>query len=277
MNINVKNINDKEIVIDIEGVIGVDEQLQFDEQREQPRVATFEKFREEIEKFSDVDYTSVRVNIRSMGGAVQDALLIYSWLTSLSEGVTVKTYCYGFSASAATISAQAASSGGRYVASSALYMIHCTSTEFDGNAAQATSMVEILEKTDRTIAEIYAARSGKSVEHFLEIMSRDGGQGEWLTAEEAVENGLADKVENTSSIKNIISSLKNFFGKIMTPKKEETEVENSEKIVPIQQLVATEQKTTTEAKEDPEIDHYSVALSNNNSSYTKDVKLFRGR
>ncbi|MFI3286977.1 MAG: ATP-dependent Clp protease proteolytic subunit [Rikenellaceae bacterium] len=218
MNINVKNLNSSEAVIEIEGVIGLNEDMQFADNETPQRVSTYEKFRNELEKIDTQNVNNLRINIRSMGGSVHDALLIHSAICSLPSNIRVQTYCYGFSASAATIIAQAASEGERYIASSALYMIHKTSTQFDGNATEATTVAEMLEKTDLNIAEIYASRSGLSTEHFLEIMEREGGQGEWLTAEETVEAGLADKVENFASLKHIMNYIKNFFGQLISPK-----------------------------------------------------------
>jgi ClpP class serine protease len=60
--------------IDIEGVIGVAEESQFSAQSQS--VATYEKFRREVEKIRDIEADEVVVNIRSTGGDVNDALLI---------------------------------------------------------------------------------------------------------------------------------------------------------------------------------------------------------
>lgn len=293
MNINVKNLNTSEVIIDIEGVIGINEQMQFSEDENTNRVSTYEKFRNELEKINTENVNNLRINIRSMGGSVHDALLIHSAILELNPRIKVQTFCYGFSASAATIIAQAASPGERYIASSALYMIHKTSTEFDGNSSEAATVAEMLNKTDHNIAEIYASRSGLSTEHFLEIMERENGQGEWLSAEEAVEAGLADKVEHFSSIKHIVNYIKNLFQQKTTlsnekekpqessEKKTDTSAPNTDinKIIKKEKTsyVAEAKKTETAPKEDPEIEHYSVALGNNKTAYTKDVELFKGR
>ena len=62
------------------------------------------------------------VDIRSTGGDVNDALLIHDALCSLDAHIT--TRCYGYTASAATIIAQAASPGCREISANALYLIH---------------------------------------------------------------------------------------------------------------------------------------------------------
>lgn len=280
MNINVKNLNSRGVVINIDGEIGLGEELQTAEDGSKVTISTYGRFRSEIENIRQSGIENVRINISSMGGSVQDALLIYEEICSLGDEVKVQTYCSGFCASAATIIAQAASEGERYIASTALYMIHKASTQFDGNASQASSVVEMLEKTDRNIANIYAQRSGFEVDHFLEIMSREEGVGQWLTAEEAVEAGLADKIETFSSLKNVMNSIKDFFGQFLTPRRT-SHIENvaaDEAAQDAQPLVVMgAEPTETTSREDPIISHQLVPLSQNTNSYSKDAELFKGR
>ena len=54
--------------IDIEGTIGVPEQHQFE--NVSTRVATFERFRQEVARIAEIAATKVVVNIRSTGGDV---------------------------------------------------------------------------------------------------------------------------------------------------------------------------------------------------------------
>ena len=189
------------VTIDIEGVIGIPEEWQFEgADAAGQRVATFRRFRESVEEIAAIDAAKVRVNIRSIGGNVNDALLIYEALCSL--GAEVETRCYGYVASAATVIAQAASRGKRYVSSGSLYLIHNSTTLVDGNSTDVRRTARLLSKTDDRIAEVYALRSGRPVEDFVELMGRDGGHGEWLSPEEVIEAGLADAVEQVSPLRN---------------------------------------------------------------------------
>lgn len=274
MNINVKNLSDTELLIEIEGVIGLDERYQFGADNEDGRVSTYERFRSIIGSITS-NVRTLRINIRSTGGSVQDALLIHSLLAELSQRVEIETHCYGFSASAATIIAQAATAGRRYVASSALYMIHNASTQFDGNSADAESIAAMLAKTDSQIASIYAERSGRPVDHFADIMGRDNGRGEWLSADEAVEAGLADAVENFSQLRNFVGEVRDFFTSLFG-NKIPTEVENALQSTESQHILNALQ-TKTAAKDDPSIEHFSVNLTSNQSSYNRDIELFRVR
>ena len=179
--------------IDIEGTIGVEEKHQFE--RGEKRVATFEAFRREVERIAGVAATNVVVNIRSTGGDVNDALLIYDTLKSLDARIT--TRCYGYTASAATIIAQAADEGQREISDNAMYLIHRSTCSTDGNASSLESKAELLRKTDEQLARLYAERSGRDAEFFAELMAENGGEGRWLTATEA---GLADTIIDNQSV-----------------------------------------------------------------------------
>ncbi len=192
---NIKINNSLDIcVIDIEGTIGVAEEWQFENAGD--RVATYEKFRECVSQIEALEAERVVVNIRSTGGDVNDALLIYDALKSLSIPIT--TRCYGYTASAATVIAQAASEGERQISANALYLVHNSTCAAEGNAQDLLSKSELLLKTDESLASLYAERSNRTAEEFTLLMSEEGGNGRWLTSDEAIAAGLADKVIDTT-------------------------------------------------------------------------------
>ena len=164
MNQTIKIRNEADCtVIDIEGTIGVSEEWQFENPAS--RVATYERFKECVSQIADIDNARIVVNIRSTGGDVNDALLIYEALRN--PGAHITTRCYGYTASAATIVAQAASEGCRQVAPSSLYLIHNSLCSAEGNADELQQEIEMLRQTDRRLAEIYATRANRSVEEIL--------------------------------------------------------------------------------------------------------------
>ncbi len=176
--------------IDIEGTIGIPEEWQFDDP--DARVATYERFRDALRRIAEIEAPEVVVNIRSTGGDVNDALLILDALRQLPARIV--TRCYGYTASAATIIAQAASEGAREISENALYLIHNAICATEGNAAEIASEIELLHQTDARIAAVYAARSGRPAEEFEALMSENNGNGRWLSPEEAIAAGLADRV-----------------------------------------------------------------------------------
>ena len=176
--------------IDIEGTIGVSEECQWESADN--RVATFERLRQEVKRIAEINADEVIVNIRSTGGDVNDALLIYDALRGIDAHIT--TRCYGYTASAATIIAQAADEGARELSANSLYLIHSATCSIDGNSHSLASRAELLRKTDERLAELYALHSGGDAEFYASLMAENQGEGRWLTAEEAIEAGLADAI-----------------------------------------------------------------------------------
>ena len=184
-DIQITNRNDT-CFVDIEGVIGVPEEWQFDQPSS--RVATYEKFRDSLDRLREIDAPEIVVNIRSTGGDVNDALLIYEALSSLDGHIV--TRCYGYTASAATVIAQAASEGCREISAHALYLIHNSICTAEGNAEELATRIDLLRKTDARLAEVYAARSGRTPEEFTLLMAENNGSGRWLSPQEALAAGL---------------------------------------------------------------------------------------
>ena len=118
--ITIENTAENVAVIDIEGIIGVAENQQFNETSYS--IATYASFKDAIAKIKNDAKQEIIINIRSTGGNVNDALLIYDTLKELDMKITTK--CFGYVASAATIIAQAASPGRREISANSLYLIH---------------------------------------------------------------------------------------------------------------------------------------------------------
>lgn len=279
--------------IDIEGTIGLQEAAQFENPGR--RVATYERFRDVVRCVGAIEADEVVVNIRSTGGDVNDALLIYEALRSLRARIV--TRCYGYTASAATVIAQAASPGGRQVASSALYLIHNSSCAVEGNAAELASRTGLLQQTDARLAELYAERSGRPVSEFADLMALNGGCGRWLSPEEAVAAGLADCVVEAPadgvSVQNrargwrgllarlglqrrVLPADRNIFHLDALP--EQSGAASPEPAPELSPLAQEEgqrgvQPTRTQAVEDPS--PYEAARTSNGAAYEADARCIR--
>lgn len=275
------NINASTTVatIDIEGTIGSAEQGS--------SVTTYKELKERLEQIEQLQTPIVMVNIRSVGGDVSDAMLIYEALLSLDAHIT--TRCYGYTASAATIIAQAANEGCREIADSALYLIHNSSLSTEGNAQQLIEQAELLKKTDERIAAIYAAHSDKDAEYYAQIMSQNGGQGVWLSPEQALEAGLVDTIvtADTAPTKGLIERVAKWLGltsdkpaqtapaaQLPVGKRSDTQTTTTNSsLIALTEGQAAVRPTTTAPIEDP--DYQGAALTANAAAYNRDLAAFK--
>ncbi len=184
--------------LNIDGIIGLSAEDPNEDTAN--RQESYEHFRKQIEAIRQISTPEIIVNIRSSGGNVNDALLIHDILCESKKQIT--TRCYGYVASAATLIAQAASKGRREMSANSLYLIHQSISSGAGNAGTLEQTVDLLNQTDRRIAELYAARSGKSIDHFIQLMAMNHGNGKWLSAREAKSAGLIDRVIPAQTLDN---------------------------------------------------------------------------
>ena len=204
--INITNQSTKKVVVDIEGIIGLPEWWQFDDPS--GRVSTYNKFRTKVDAIKNIKAEEVDVNIRSLGGSVQDAILIHDALCLLDAKVT--TICYGYTASAATLIAQAGET--RALSSNSLYLVHQSATLVVGNIHDLDDARDTLVQTNKLIIGLYAKRSGQPENTFEELINRSNGTGQWLTPDQAQAIGLADEVRPMSGTVNLDSSMMNILG-----------------------------------------------------------------
>ena len=288
MKTEIKITNDASAcIIDIEGVIGVPENEQFSDSSHS--VATYERLRGELDKIDNIQAKEIVVNIRSTGGDVNDALLIYESLVALDAKIT--TRCFGYTASAATIIAQAASEGCREIASSALYLVHMSSSTIEGHASDLTERIDLLRKTDDRIASLYAVRSGRDKAHFVELMAQNGGRGKWLTPKEVVEAGLADSIigiEESTKPSGILDKVKGWFSTsndkeqdVVAPVADINILHLPENSLPTTSSIAFEEGqngvkgTKTSMCEDPSLE--GAPTSANDLAYAEDLRHLKFR
>lgn len=131
---------------------------------------------------------AVNLHVNSGGGSVVDA---YAMMTAIAaHDGKVTAYVDGLAASAASYLVAAADEV--VMSSVAWMMIHDATMICWGGAEDMRDAAEYLDKTNRHIAEIYAKRSAsRDAAEFAEAMAETT----WFTAEEALEWGLVDRVE----------------------------------------------------------------------------------
>lgn len=138
---------------------------------------------------SDLDQITapkMRVEINSPGGDVWDGIAIYNALRNHPAEVTTRVD--GIAASIASVIAQAGDR--RVMMGGSQMMIHNAWGLTVGDHNDHEDMARVLAHQDSVIAQIYASRSGGDVDAFRALMEAET----WMTAEAAVEAGLADEV-----------------------------------------------------------------------------------
>lgn len=131
----------------------------------------------------------VTVRMNSGGGDAFEGVAIKNVLRSHPGDVTV--IVEGLAASAASVIAV----GGAdrlIMRPGAELMIHDAWTFADGNAADLEKTAADLERTSQAMAEIYAEKAGTSADVMRQMMRDET----WFSAQEAVDAGLADAVED---------------------------------------------------------------------------------
>lgn len=126
----------------------------------------------------------VEVYINSGGGIIDVGSEIYTMLRGRTD---TKIYITGEACSAASVVAMAAYCE---MSPTALMMVHCVSTETQGNHNAMEHTAEVLRTADRALSTAYMAKTGKSEAEVLDMMEKET----WLTAEQAKEKGMIDAV-----------------------------------------------------------------------------------
>jgi len=142
----------------------------------------------------------INLYINSPGGAVTAGLAIYDTMQFIK--CDVRTIVMGQACSMGSFLAQAGTEGKRVVLPESRTMIHRVSSGTPGTSGsvhiQELQMEDIKrhyeesQKVNKRLTELYVKHNsaGKTYEELFETMKFDT----FLTAEEAVENGFADKV-----------------------------------------------------------------------------------
>lgn len=137
------------------------------------------------------DTSEIRLLINSPGGEVWEGLAILNMLRA--HPANVVAVVEGIAASAASFVAAGANE--LVMAENSELMIHKAWGLVVGNADDMTKMSGELTHEDRNIASVYAKKTGGTVDEWLDAMAAET----WYSAEEAVEAGLADRVEAAAS------------------------------------------------------------------------------
>ena len=130
----------------------------------------------------------IQLYINSPGGSVSAGLGIYDAMQLIS--CDVATICTVMAASMGAVLLTAGAAGKRSALPHSRVMIHQPLGGVQGQASDIEITAREIAKTKRELYEILASHSGKPIEKIEADADRDY----WLTAAEAAEYGLIDKV-----------------------------------------------------------------------------------
>lgn len=143
-------------------------------------------FRDALKSLGDVK--TINLHINSPGGSVFEGIAIYNMLKQNSAHINV--YVDGLAASIASVIAMSGDT--IFMPSNSMLMIHNPWTMAVGNANELRKQADDLDQITKSSVQTYLTKAGDKLdEDTLKQLMDDET---WLTAQEAVDYGLADEV-----------------------------------------------------------------------------------
>ena len=130
----------------------------------------------------------IHLYINSPGGSVTAGMAIYDTMQFVK--CDVSTICIGMAASMGAFLLAGGARGKRMILPNAEVMIHQPSGGTQGQATEIQIAAEHILRTKKKLNEILAENTGQPVEKVAEDTERDN----WLSAKEALEYGIVDKI-----------------------------------------------------------------------------------
>ena len=130
----------------------------------------------------------ISLYINSPGGSVTDGMSIYDTMNYIK--CDVSTICMGMAASMGAFLLSAGAKGKRYALPNSDIMIHQPSGGAQGQATDMLIHTQHIIDTKKKLNEILAANTGQP----YDVIAKDTERDNFMTAQEALEYGLIDKV-----------------------------------------------------------------------------------
>lgn len=153
-------------------------------------------FRNALKSLGNVK--NINLHINSPGGSVFEGIAIYNMLKQNSAHINV--YVDGLAASIASVIAM--SGDAIFMPSNSMMMIHNPWTMAVGNASELRKQADDLDQITKSSVQTYLAKAGDKLDEKTLTQLMDDET--WLTAQEAVNYGLADEVvESNKAVASI--------------------------------------------------------------------------
>ena len=132
----------------------------------------------------------IQIYINSPGGSITAGLAIYDTMQFVKNDIV--TYCIGQAASMGAHLLAAGTKGKRFALPSARIMIHQPSGGAQGQASDIEITFKEIQRLKDNLAAALAKHTGQPLKKIVKDMDRD----HFMSAEEAMEYGIIDKVLN---------------------------------------------------------------------------------
>lgn len=126
--------------------------------------------------------------INSLGGSVSDGYAIYDTMHYVK--CDVATYCMGMAASMGAFLLAGGKKGKRFALPNAEVMIHQPLGGAKGQATEIEIAAKQILRTKENLNRILSENTGKPID----VIARDTERDNWMTAQEALDYGLIDKI-----------------------------------------------------------------------------------
>ena len=127
--------------------------------------------------------------INSPGGSITAGMAIYDTMQYVPNDIV--TVGIGMCASMGQFLLSSGTKGKRYATPNTRVLLHQPSGGFGGTASDIQTQAELIMSMKRQLAAITAAQTDKTVD---EVML-DGDRDRWFTAEEALQYGFIDQIQ----------------------------------------------------------------------------------
>jgi ATP-dependent Clp protease, protease subunit len=132
--------------------------------------------------------SDIELYINSPGGSVSAGLAMYDTMQLIKSDVA--TFCVGMAASMGAVLLAGGADGKRYALPHSRVMMHQVAGGYEGTVSDAKIRLEEMNRAQDTLMKILAQHCKQDIEK----VRRDCDRDYWLSAGEAQEYGLVDKV-----------------------------------------------------------------------------------
>lgn len=131
--------------------------------------------------------------INSPGGSITAGMAIYDTMQYVPNDIV--TVGIGMCASMGQFLLSSGAKGKRYATPNTRVLLHQPHGGFGGTASDIQTQAELIMSMKRQLASITARQTGKTVEQVM----LDGDRDRWFTAQEALEYGFIDQIQEFAS------------------------------------------------------------------------------